>query len=72
MISTKSFFVAEIRQVIAPWKTLMTTDFHKLIILIILVNQGSLLSCNTRLRRRPSSSENDADENLWKTDLLKS
>lgn len=71
MISTKSFFVAEIRQVIAPWKTLMTTDFHKLIILIILVNQGSLLSCNTR-RRRPSSSENDADENLWKTDLFKS
>ena len=70
MISTKSFFVAEIRQVIAPWKTLMTTDFHKLIILIILVNQGSLLSCNTR--RRPSGSENDADENLWKTDLFKS
>lgn len=70
MIWTKSFFVAEIRQVIAPWKTLMTTDFHKLIILIILVNQGSLLSCNTR--RRPSSSENDADENLWKIDLFKS
>lgn len=70
MISTKSFFVAEIRQLIAPWKTLMTTDFHKLIILIILVNQGSLLSCNTR--RRPSGSENDADENLWKTDLFKS
>lgn len=72
MIWTKSFFVAEIRQVIAPWETLMTTDFHKLIILIILVNQGSLLSCNTRLRRRPSSSENDVDENLWKTDLFKS